>query len=183
MGNISNPSINRWGLNLFWYRYWYSDTKNQTNIQQDYIFNNLISTYVLYGILHPQHLFLNRRWYPLPLQYFKEYNENYMEKYYRDMEMKDAIENEVIVHRLREKRKNMHLSKLWIFRYQNWIIINFYSFQPIKSFFYDKKKRFKQVNDFSYSIAKTNNNFRRLKFFLCNFLFKLKVKNIQNYQF
>ncbi len=183
MGNISNPSINRWGLNLFWYRYWYSDIKNQSNIQQDYIFNNLVCTYVLYGILHPQHLFLSRRWYLLTPEFFNDYKKDYMKKYYRDMEMKTLMENETVTHCLREKRKNLHLSKLWIFRYQSWIIINLYSFQPVRTFLLDKPVASQSINDFSYQISKTNTGFRRLKFFFYNFLLKLKLKNTNNYWF
>lgn len=183
MGNISNPSINRWGLNLFWYRYWYSDTKNQTNIQQDYIFNNLVRTYILYGVFHPQHLFLNRRWHFLEPEFFNDYRKDYMGKYYRDMEMKGALENETSIHRLREKRRNLHLSKLWIFRYQNWIVMNLYSFQPVKPFFLNKLEISKNVNDFTYQILKPNTGFRRLKFFFYNFLLKLKLKTDKNYQF
>ena len=60
---MSNPSINRWGLNLFWYRFWYNDKINSLIINQDNIINKLILIYTHFGLLHNKNLFFNKYWF------------------------------------------------------------------------------------------------------------------------
>ncbi len=57
MGNMSNPSINRWGLNLFWYRYWFNDKNNALVVHQDNVVNKLLLTYLHYGLLFTKNIF------------------------------------------------------------------------------------------------------------------------------
>lgn len=127
MGNLNNPEINRWGLNLFWYRFWFSDKVQSLNIQQDNLIDKLISIYVNYGLLHTGLLFYSKLWNS-NIGYFS--NENYITKYFRNMQHKNKYFSEYKIYKIRNKIKNLYHSKLWILRYQNWLILNFYSFQP-----------------------------------------------------
>ena len=86
LGNMSNPSINRWGLNLFWYRFWYNDTNNSLVIHQDNLINKLILLYMYYGLLYPQNMFINKYWY---FTYKIKHNilhDNFNIKYFRLVE-------------------------------------------------------------------------------------------------
>lgn len=154
MGNLSNPSINRWGLNLFWYRYWYTDKLQQAYIQQDYIFNQLLYTYILYGILTPHNLFLSKYWHDTIENINWKHQISYNEKYYRKGELKGLAVEDVNTIRLRIKVKHLYFSKIWILRFQNWVILNFYSFQPIKKSLQGTFNHSKDLNSFKAPFSK-----------------------------
>ena len=182
LGNMSNPCINRWGLNLFWYRYWYTDKIAPLNVQQDDIFSNLVYSYLFFGLLYPQNIFLNKYWYGIkfnsPLFNQKLYNE----KYYRYVEIKNLFSQEKANFRLRSETKQIYVSKIWILRYQNWLIINFYNFQSLKKF---KVQRMKLLDKNSIFLTPTTNlfNLKRVKLFLITTIINLKPILTQTYRF
>lgn len=140
MGNMSNPSINRWGMNLFWYNSWYTDKKKGLTIHLDFLINNLIQTYINFGLTQKKTFFLNKRWYFLTKTKLKEIEKITNVQYFQTMEYRSKATNENNLLRLRIQKKDLYNSKLWILRYQNWIIINLYLFQPIKTSKKNKKK-------------------------------------------
>lgn len=182
---MSNPLINRWGLNLFWYRFWYTDKNNSLVVNQDNLINKLILIYTHFGLLHSKNIFLNKYWF---LSYKKKnilttFNNNiYNLKYFRLIEYKNKILNEFKLYKIRNKIKNLYFSKIWILRYQKWLIINFYSFQPISARM--KKKINKTRNLESYTVIKQKNFtlLLRYKFFL-NYFLNAYLKNINYYKF
>jgi hypothetical protein len=172
---MSNPTINRWGLNLFWYSFWYNDKINFLNNQQDFLINKLIFLYLHYGILSIKSPFINSYWYKdLRINYsFLHYNFNL--KYFRIVEYKNKIINEYKSYKIRNKIKNLYYSKIWIFRYQNWLLINFYCFQPLIK---NKKFKFKflKKKNLSFYLNKTiknKNKIYRYKLFISSFFNKL----------
>ncbi len=181
LGNMSNPSINRWGLNLFWYRFWYNDKINALTINQDNLINRLILLYTHFGLLHPKNLFFNKYWFfssDIPsLSSQNEYNL----KYFRLIEYKNKVLNEYKSYKIRNKIKNLYYSKIWILRYQKWIIVNFYCFQPLTSKTLKKKLRKKSL-DFYLNESKNNPLLTRYRFFLFYF-FNLSLKNKNYYKF
>ena len=134
MGTLSNSGINRWGLNLFWYRYWYDDKNSQINIQQDNIFNELIYTYLFYGIFHPKNIFMNRYWSKSMYDKFhvSELLINHNERYFYYQKSKNLENEDNVIQKCRFLIKQIFFSKIWILRYQKWIIMNFYAFQSLK---------------------------------------------------
>lgn len=132
LGNMSNPSINRWGLNLFWYRFWYVDKNINLLISQDDLINKLIMLYIQYGILSNKNFFISNYWYSNLDNLIKTHSTESNSKYFRVVEYKNKVINENRFYKIRTKIKNLYFSKLWIFRYQNWLIINLYSYQPVK---------------------------------------------------
>lgn len=188
MGNLSHPSINRWGLNLFWYNFWYSDRNKSSNVHQDYFFNRLITLYVNYGITVDRDLFYSKYWYNKESNFFKLHSFTLGENlpiYFRRIEYKNKITNELALVKLRIKKKNAHLTKLWILRFQNWIIINLYFIQPLKkrSSFTEKKKYEKSLlthKSFFASLRLEKISFIRLIFF---YKFINKNQTYKNYYF
>lgn len=138
---MSNPLINRWGANLFWYNIWYSDKNSPLWIKQDYFINQLIYTYVNYGLLLKKNIFADSYWhFKKKINLLENQNEhNY--KYVRMLDHKNKITGEVTQFSTRIKVKNLYYSKLWILKYQNWIVINLYGFQPIIKKKKTKKKK------------------------------------------
>lgn len=178
---MSNPSINRWGLNLFWYRFWYNDKINSLIINQDNLINKLILIYTHFGLLHPKNLFFNKYWF-LPSDILSVSLQNeYNLKYFRLVEYKNKVLNEYKSYKIRNKIKNLYYSKIWILRYQKWVIINFYCFQPLTSKNLKKKLRKKSL-DFYLNDSKYSPLLIRYRFFLFYF-FNLSLKNKNYYKF
>ena len=111
MGNMSNPSINRWGLNLFWYNYWFNDKNNSIILHQDNLINKLILIYIHYGILTNKNIFLNKYWYNFNLKTLKNYQDNYNLKYFRLVEYKNRVLNESKSYKIRNKIKNIYFNR------------------------------------------------------------------------
>jgi hypothetical protein len=131
---MSNPLINRWGMNLFWYKFWFSDKNYYLNIQQDVLVSKLIYLFLNYGILLPKNIFTSNFWFKN-----KSPSANYAiqhnTKYYRVMSYKDNITGAVSFYFNRTKIKNIYFGKLWILRYQTWLVVNLYCFKPVASKF------------------------------------------------
>jgi len=168
---MSNPTINRWGLNLFWYSFWYNDKVSFLNNHQDYLINKLIFLYLHYGVLTNKSIFINPYWYKNFKINFNLFNYNFNLKYFRIIQYKNKIINEYKTYKIRNKIKNLYYSKIWILRYQNWLIINFYSFQPLlkktkQNLRFLKKKN---LNFYLNTSVKNKNQLYRYKFFFSYF--------------
>ena len=167
---MSNPGINRWGVNLFWYSFWYSDKNSYLTNHQDNLLNKLIFLYLHYGILLTKPLFANFYWYQNFNINFNFIQNNFNLKYFRLIEYKNKIINEYKAYKIRTKIKNIYFSKIWILRYQNWLIINFYCFQPLNI---KKNKKIIKKKNFSFYVNNKRNDkylIYRYKFFLFYFL-------------
>ena len=123
---MSNPCINRWGINTFWHNFWYSDNHYSYNLKQDDIFTKLLAIYLFHGITLPKMFFSHKYWYAknaksfvLPT-YFRLYN---LPK------IGDKYKPTCII---RQTKDSTFLFKLFIIKYDTWIIINQTWFKPHK---------------------------------------------------
>lgn len=126
IGNVSNPSINRWGLNTFWYRFWYTDKLYALNLNQDRNFTQLINLYLYHGLSMPVNIFYSPFWYKTSLANLQ------FPSYYRWITTKNKTLGFTTSYRLRVQTTDIYPMKLWILRYNNWILLNLYWFQPNK---------------------------------------------------
>lgn len=164
---MSNPLINRWGLNLFWYKIWYIDRNQFLFFNQDELIEKLIFLYLHFGVLYSKNLFFNKYWY-LNVDLKLIHNSNL--KYYRVIEYKNKLLNKSYFYNIRIKIKNIHITKLWLLRYQNWLVLNFYCFQLIK-----KKNALKNLFKQSKSLYSAQNifDFTKIKRIKLIFFFML----------
>lgn len=187
LGNLSHPSINRWGLNLFWYSFWFSDKNKSSNVHQDFFFNRLLIIFINYGLTHEKDIFYSDYWYNSKSKFLKLrsflFSKN-LPLCFRHIEYKNKVNNELALVKLRIKKKNAHLTKIWILRFQNWIILNIYFIQPLKKKTYtieitDKKKyeRSFLLDNSSYLRARLT----RLSILRLIFFFKY-INSIQNFK-
>jgi hypothetical protein len=170
MGNMSNPSINRWGLNLFWYKFWFADNKYFLSSQHDFLIEKLVRTYLNFGILYPTIVFIHKYWYK---RYkFQNYYNTHNTKYYRIMNFKNLITKEIEHYNERIRIENIYQSRIWILKFQNWILINFYCFNPIKKRQLNNHKLKKSLDTDVFLTKKKSNIFfyKRLKLLIFYFL-------------
>lgn len=173
LGNMSNPSINRWGLNLFWYNFWYNDKISSLIIQQDILLDKFVNIYLQFGFVYDKNIFINKHWFSnYNLPYFSINTESNL-KYFRLVEYKNKIINQYKSYKIRNQIKNTYFSKLWILRFQNWLILNIYAFKPLITRNKKLIKKKKEINLYTNSLIKNNFKINRLKFFFHYFFSKL----------
>lgn len=133
---MSNPCINRWGLNTLWRHYWYSDTKYALNLQHDKLIIELINTYLMYGSNYSSKTFWNPFWYKkneIP-------NNEDTKIHYRWTSVYHEESQETITYRFRKTRdEEIFNTRISILKFQSWLVFNLYWFQPDKK----RKKRLK----------------------------------------
>ena len=159
LGNVSNPSINRWGLNTLWHRFWFKDWGYSSCINQDRNITALVETYLLHGLETPNNFFSNPYWYSNNLVNLKR------PVYFRWILAKNKTLGFRTTYRLRVQTTDFYPMKIWILRYSRWLIINFYWFQPNK---YKKRKTQKkwqsaEITDTPYNKYLEANVKKRLK--------------------
>lgn len=177
MGNMSNPSINRWGMNTFWYSFWYSDNRYSENLKQDSLFIKLVYIYLHFGINLPRNIFANVYWYS------KQFSLLQLSSYTRQFTFKNPLLQTESSYSLRQKTDSVYPMKLWLLKYNNWIVINLYWFQPFKTKDKQKKNKLQLTRDlFIVNELKTSNFLRKIKTIFSKTLFN-KIITKSYYQF
>jgi len=142
---MSNPVTNRWGLNLFWYRWWYNDKISTLLYHQDSLIERLIYTYINYGSTHTKSTFSSKYWISRTFAQIKDYALVYMLKVTRHIEYTSKTFGDKLIRKARVKPNALYHSKIWILRFQGWLILNFYFFQPLKKIKVNKIKTSKST--------------------------------------
>jgi hypothetical protein len=157
---MSNPLINRWGSNLIWYNFWYSDTFYAAQVQQDRIFSKLLETYLAYGIESHRNRFSNLYWYKQSKVIIPATS------YYRYVTIRRPVVKVVTTLRMRNGVKDFYRMRVWILRYDKWMLVNIYWFHPDKN----KKRKITQAirKKLAYDYISTDNimhatTYRRFK--------------------
>jgi hypothetical protein len=169
---MSNPCINRWGLNTFWHNFWFSDFDYAVNLRQDKAFELLIKTFIFYGLNLSNNIFSNRYWY---LHFFQKLNSLSYQRWatFTPSGNKNLSERYTI----RKEAECIFPMKIWILKYGHWVVINQYWFNPFKG----RRKRIKiidnptQIDSFTTITSTSSKNIRRIKTLLSHtYLSKLK---------
>jgi len=167
---MSNPCINRWGINTFWYRFWYSDVKYSENVKYDNLFLKLLNIYLYHGINLPINIFINHYWYINLVEI------NKLPDYFRLFTFKNPTLGLTSSYRLRVKTNDIYPMKIWLLKFDKWLLINFYWFQPLKKKFNKNNNKFQQTRDvFSLTPNSdfTVNSVRKLKTIISLNFFKI----------
>ena len=132
---MGNPTITRLGTQQFWYHHWYSDSSHALNLQQDKLFENLLNIYLTYGLRIPSHLFVHEYWYAnknlfkrTRIDFLNSKHHLFYRKYYY-LNNVVGIEHNFLI---RNNTPEYFPLRLWLFKYNNWIILNITWFKPLK---------------------------------------------------
>lgn len=132
---MSNPCINRWGLNAFWHHYWYSDSNYASFLQQDKIFIELVQLYLKYGTVYSSTFSYSLFWHKTaPKPKLVD-----LQLYYRWVTTRGREPHEVATSRLRLETAETFQTRASVLRFDSWFILNIYWFQPDK--FKNKRDR------------------------------------------
>jgi hypothetical protein len=160
MGNMGNTLLNRWGVNTFWQHFWYADKYYSKKIQQDEIFIKLINIYLYFGLESSKSFFFNNYWFSN-----LSFSSNQW-RYFRFAKHRHHLTSSSTIYRLRVGPSDVLPMKIWLLRYDRWLIINAYWFQPTK------KKRKKLIvfkkhpfDSYHYKAKSPKNILKRLRSF------------------
>ena len=168
---MSNPCINRWGLNTFWHNFWYDDFKYAYSLKQDKIFSKLIHTFLFSGVNLTYNLFANNYWYA------KNYSQLSIKTYQRWVTRKPNQFGEIMRYSLRQEADCVFPMKIWILKYSHWVIINQYWFQPLKNKrSLNRKESPKHLDSLNLVSKETLENVRQFKTLMSKNLLKTLVK-------
>lgn len=128
MGNISNPCVNRWGINSFWSHYWYTDTKYNVFLKQDATLTLLLRTYLYYGTETTPNFWQDPFWH-------KSSNYSYKSELHYDCRW--FIKHELdlgysIAYVIRNESAESFEARWTILRFNKWFVISASWFQPDK---------------------------------------------------
>jgi len=174
---MSNPSINRWGINTFWYNFWYSDNRYSENLKQDSLFLRLLNIYLYYGINNSTNIFANFYWYS------SNFKKLMFSNYTRLLTFKNPLLGTKSSYELRQKTESIYPMKVWLLRYNNWIIVNLYWFQPFKKKHKNTRKNSKSsVDIFNITEESTSSTINRIKTILsASYLYKITQKSFYSF--
>lgn len=130
---MSNPCINRWGINTFWHHTWYSDTSYSLNLRHDKLILELLQTFLTYGTNPNAKLFWSPYWYKTG----SKPTVPGLHSYYRWLTLHSRTVNTTTTYRMRIPSEEIFQTRISVLKFNSWFIVNFYWFQPDK----DKNKR------------------------------------------
>jgi hypothetical protein len=133
---MGNPTITRLGRTQIWYKKWYNDSSYKSTLKTTHTFENLLNYYFSYGLFFHKNFFYHNYWYKNKLFYKNNYNHTlknlklYFRKYYY------AHQTLTIEHSyfLRLKTPEYFPLKIYILKYNNWLIASLQWFKPLKSY-------------------------------------------------
>lgn len=130
---MGNPVSTRLGINQFWYKHWYSDTNRKLNFKQDSVLESFIILYLQYGTLYQSNPFLHEYWYKKNVKYTRVvlHSKTNAKAFRRFFYTNDtlAIEHSYLI---RNKTPEYFPMRMWVFKYDNWIINCVNWFKPLK---------------------------------------------------
>jgi hypothetical protein len=171
-----------------WYKNYYSNSYFSSTYKKICNFENLLHIYFTYGLNYNSNIFLHNFWYKnltkrTTLNYIEKNLSLYFRKYYYSHQTL-TIEHSYF---LRRKTPEFFPLKLYILRYNNWLVTSIQWFKPLKTKNIAHKTNKNLINKKQASILTRNKNNTTSKLNRTNILFfflkkHLKISKI-NYQF
>lgn len=145
---MSNPCINRWGLNSVWHHYWYSDSRYYLNLQHDSIVLDLLNVYLNYGADFHTKMLWNPFWYKTSVQPSKLS----LSKYYRWLSVYNDVSMSTQNYPFRLSSEERFMTRISVLKFNSWYVVNLYWFQPDKK----KNKRLQQAKLKTFTALQTS---------------------------
>lgn len=163
MGRVSMPIMNKTGYSMYWNSMW-DDKINYSRSLKDGIFIKEFM-YLLFEGGYSSFFFLNLKDY--------EYDQKFLnlKKKYSFQTKKVFKKNDIgsiLRYKLIKKKKNKfrpYLSKIWIMRYQTWVVVYFYVYSFNLSIFFKRfSKKHKYSITYTHILSKYYHNSLKIKF-------------------
>ena len=134
------PYINKSGYSMFWNSMWDSKNNYSKFLQKDFFIKSFIN-YFFSDFLQNQFIF-KINFSKLDFNKIKlKYDFNFLtvKKNYINSYLNNNINNDI------------HISKIWFFKYQNWVILYFFIFSKTNSYVFNKNFKLNKNNLYFYN--------------------------------
>jgi len=134
------PYVNKSGYSMFWNSMWDSKNNYSKFLQTDFFIKSFINFFIS-DFLQNQFIYkfnINNIEFELLK---KNYNLNFLEN----------KKNYINTYLNNNFNPDIHISKIWLFRYHNWIIIYFFIFSKTNSYILKKNIKFNKNNSYFYN--------------------------------
>lgn len=164
MGQISLPVLNRTGYSTFWQSVWDEKHNFNRSLKEDYLLRSIIP-YFFFDRVSKQKQFLN----------FEVVNSSLILKdleYWTQFQEPLKLYSKITTYVWRKKKLPYYVLKIWILKFQTWLLIFFSMYSPIKfySLFTKRKKKYNLSKHFGYyymfliSLKYNNNYLKHIKY-------------------
>jgi len=163
----NTPYINKSGYSMFWNSMWDSKNNYSKFLQKDFFIKSFIN-YFFSDFLQNQFIFKMN----LKKLHFNEIKNKY------DLNFLNSNKNYINLYLNNNNFSNeLHISKIWLFKYQNWIVLYFFIFSKSNSYVFNKNLKlyksnlyfYNYLNNYYLNLLKLNFNDKYSKsFFLKN---------------
>jgi len=134
---MGNPTITRLGKTQFWYKNWYTDKKYSFFLKKINTFEALIKIYFNYGLFFYHNFFYHKFWYKKPPMFnYQTRTNNYFRKHFYSHQTL-TIEHSYFI---RLKTSEYFPLRLYLLKYNNWLIATVQWFKPFKQSSLDRKR-------------------------------------------
>jgi len=151
---MSNPCINRWGLTSLWYHYWYSDSHFHVNLQHDKLFLGVVEFYLNFGTDITPTNFYSPFWYKTSTRPVRVD----LKTFYDWTESLDDEGNPLTPRSVRLESAEKFTTRMSILKFESWLVINVYWFQPDKSRKIARPRSFLNPLSSVYTTSKKSNS-------------------------
>jgi hypothetical protein len=163
-----------------WQRLWYNNNNFSTILKKTQTFESLIKVFFTYGLFINSNIFLQNFWYKTITAKKFSLSLNsplYFRKYFYSHKTL-AIDHSYYI---RQKTPEFFPMRLYILRYNNWLVTSIQWFKPLKS---TESKFFKKnynVGKYKNPIIHAHKKYINQPFFYKNMRLKLIIKYISTY--
>lgn len=130
---MSNPVITRLGVNQFWYNHWLSPSNYAGETTQDNLHHEFIKNYINYASNFNTNIFVHEYWYGKKLKKIRTYTVVRNSRYFRRQYYSNntvGIEHSYLI---RYTTQEYFPLRLWMLKYNNWLVISMQWFKPDKT--------------------------------------------------
>ena len=162
---MNNPLISRWGSNVYWRALWYSDKHYALNLQQDLSTSVLVQRFLAVGLEPFRNPFLSPLWHVTTKRELSTQHNAFYRKYYRFFSRWNSVTEEIVDYTLRREQQDFFSMRFWIVKFQKYLVLNLYWFQPLKKK-YKRRRRMKNRFFFKTETFTKRTHLKRLKMIL-----------------
>lgn len=134
MGRISVPIMNKTGYTMYWNSMWDDKINYNRSLKEDIFLKEFV--YLFFEGGSNFMIYLNLKNFQEKLEIFKKKYFFHTKKLIKKNDIGTEISFKLVIKR--KKKFRPYLSKIWLIRYQNWVIIYFYAYSFNLSSFYKK---------------------------------------------
>lgn len=146
MGNLSNPSINRWGTSLMWFNVLKTVSRRKQTIQQALFIQRFSNLFLQGGVTDTKHL-LTRipfKFVPITVQIKPKEEPWYVRRYFRRLKFRSSFIDEDLPYFERRFNSKLYVGQIKVLNFKDWTLVLISTLRTFSRFNLPRVKRWKK---------------------------------------